>query len=183
MIKNLALLLIAGCNKPCYPYFNATDYTDFPVTAIKTDTGLLVDDPNSELDLDRVNRKITAVAECTKRVQLTYDQQVVSQCQAVSTGKVEACLVVKAAPQWRISPCTNEQVFSCDVPFASCAAKGQKLNPDCPCSCRAIIQDNGVIITTPNLKIFPAQLTTLLTGCYNPWVGPLAECANPSIGD
>ena len=180
--KIAALIALAACNdNDCYPNLNAPNYTNYTVSPSLTQ-GLLIDDPSHQLDISKLQSKISAVQLCVSRLYLTEAQQSEGQCYGRSSGKLESCLVVKVAPDWRISPCTGSEVFPCNVPFASCAAKGQTPN-SCPCSCRAIIQDQGIIVTTPNLELFPGQLTTVLTGCFNPWVFPLNECANPDIGD
>jgi hypothetical protein len=159
----------------CYPELAAPNYT-----AYRYKSGI---DPR--LDVVRVWRKIDAVSDCVRRVRpmMTPAQEREAQCFSKPTYALRSCLSIQLADDWRYSACTGAQVFPCNVPNASCELKGQTPTADCPCSCRAIIQDNTAIVTAPNLELLPGQLTTMLTGCFNPWVYPLNECANPSIGD
>lgn len=184
-------LLVSGCGQvpQCYSpvQFNFTRYS-VTVTAI-TAAGLQVDDPRSELDQAQLDSVVGETTACVARVwpTLTTEQRAEAQCYGSASPDAAACLTYTVPPDWRVSECTGEQVFPCSVPFASCAAKGQTPG-QCPCSCRAMLQAaspggaaTDALVTAPNLKLLPANLVTALTGCNQPWVGPLAECATARV--
>jgi hypothetical protein len=86
-------------------------------------------------------------------------------------------------PDWYTSKCSGEQLVPSRIDFAGCAEKGVKLpkacqdtdlmkpTKECPCVCnvRAKVQDDWWIVTAPNLKLYKAELTRLVTGIYDPW--------------
>lgn len=86
-------------------------------------------------------------------------------------------LVVKIAANWEPS-CDGGQRLPAPAPEELCAVK-----PPCPrgdgkgCFWRAGIQDNHVIVVTPNLALYKDPLIRMVTGCNNPWVSALAVCA------
>jgi hypothetical protein len=86
------------------------------------------------------------------------------------------CLTVKLAPDWRWSCDGKEQVFPCSVDPALCEAKGIHPTAECPCSCRSAIQDDGVIVVTPNLHLYDNDLIRLQTSCNFIWIPGLQEC-------
>lgn len=183
MKKLIAIALLNfGCvNRDCYPDLGYGNYTDFKVERPRlTEFGFYIDDPNDQLNMPEFIRVTRETLDCIKKLEPGwYAPGYEGQCYGKATFEIRACLVIKVAPDWHVSECTGEEVFSCNVPFSSCAEKGYSQDAGCPCSCRSIIQDNSDIIVTPNLKLYPAMLTTLMTGCYNPWVAPLAKCASP----
>lgn len=175
------LLLLASCSiepKPCYTA-NQADYTEFAYTPNRiSPNGIDVDDPKAELDLNKLDTITNKVATCLQQFKdkpLTEDEKKLAECTGTFDPVIKPCFGVKV-PDWHLS-CSGEQVFKCDVPEASCTVKGFKSDPKCPCSCRAIVQWDQLIVTTPNMKIYAGQLSTLLTGCTNTWTGRLLECA------
>lgn len=181
----LALGLTA-CNpgNQCYPEAQWPNYTAYEVTVTHdTPHGIHLDDPKHELDPDHVDRVVQRVVDCLAPLKdnpLSEAERGEALCYGTPTLEVRQCLVVKMAPDWRVSKCTGEQVFPCNVPIESCTSKGQIPTVECPCSCRSIVQDNTVVLATPNMRIFPAYLTTLLTGCFRPWTARLAHCSDNS---
>lgn len=170
-MKRLALILaLASCGKPCYEtgYGNYTSYPE-PDTSI----------PEAQAVIDRV----LACLEPLKTTWLSPEEAAEAQCYGTPDIRQKSCLRVAIPPDWRVSACSGEQVFPCQVPDASCLQKGQTPTAQCPCMCRAMIQDDTTVWTTPNLKLLPAYLTTLLTGCRNPWTPTLAKCASPSLAN
>lgn len=181
----LLALLLAGCTNQCYPeadYWNWTSYT----TVITHDTpgGIHLDDPQHQLDPARVDRAVKNVVACLAQFKvqpMSTAELNAAECYGRPTLEIRACLVVKV-PDWHPS-CRDpkEEVFLCDVPNASCTEKGLTPTVECPCSCRAMIQDNTTLLTTPNMRLFPAYLTTLLTGCNRPWNNRIASCSSPDL--
>lgn len=162
-------ILGSGCSSratECYPETGYWNYTNYPAPT---------------QDLDPGDREILAKVEAClaplKEHWLSPEEAKEAECLGTPTFEVRSCLKVAVAPTWHISECTGEEVFDCNVPMASCAIKGQ--DGGCPCSCRAMIQDDTVIWVTPNRKLLPAYAVTLLTGCINPWTKTLAHCSAP----
>lgn len=188
MTKHLILgtLLLVSCQSgtydTCYLNYGFRNYTNYKIQVTgSTELGILVDDPLNQLDLQKIDSIIQEVVQCTKDATFnrTPEELAANECFTDKTDiSVKSCLTIKTAPDWHISSCTGEQVFSCNVGNTRCQEKGQN-NPGCICSCRAAIQDSDVIVTTPNLKLLPAYLVTVLTGCLSPWSGRLAECSRP----
>ena len=183
-MKPWALLLFLSCSQPCYQNDWARNYTDVQPTGAwrRTPAGLLVDDPRQELDLERLDRATAATLACLNRIWpiMTAAERQQAYCTGVPALEIRTCLRVQV-PSWHVSTCTGAEIFSCSVPATSCEAKGQTPTPACPCSCRAIIQDQSVILTAPNLELYPAQLSQLLTGCDQIWSTPLSACGSPAL--
>jgi hypothetical protein len=157
-----------GCSEQCYPEARYWNYTQYPTPA-----GPLAAEDRATLE---------KVAECLKPLRehwLSPAEQAEAQCVGIPVFEVRSCVKVAVAPDWHVSQCTGEQVFPCAVPTESCRMKGQ--DGGCPCSCRAMIQDNTTIWVTPNRKLLPAYAVTLLTGCNNPWTISLAKCSMPPL--
>jgi hypothetical protein len=164
-----------SCNDNCYYnyYANVTDYkvdaeTKTPVLAIPVMTN------GFDVDLTKIDEIIFSVENC------------------LSVKLKRECLEDVIPPDWYISYCVNpegEELFPCRVDPQVCADKGLPIDPDCvpgqlpdedcpcPCNCRATIQDENIIITTPNLKLFSAELIRMMTGVNNIWEDPeLTKC-------
>jgi hypothetical protein len=167
---------------PCYDP-NYPDMTNggFKFTG-KTPMGIEVDDPNHELDMDRVDAITKDVVACVKNIAdhgyISNQEAIDAQCYGVWEPEIKSCLKVRV-PEWSVSKCSGEQLFSCNVPDASCLQKGSVPTAECPCRCRAMIEHGAIVLTTPNLKLYPAYLVTMITGCGSPWTPTLAPCANP----
>lgn len=166
-----------SCQAPCYPS-NYPNYTNYSVSFTdKTNLGIKLDDPDHYLDKQKIDELTTETISCLKKIKGTLSSNELYQndCQGEWDLEIKSCMVVKV-PIWHTSDCTGEEVFSCSVPFASCAEKGFSPDSGCPCSCRAMVQDNEVLLTTPNMKLYKAYLITLLTGCGRPWYGKMLDC-------
>lgn len=179
-------VLVAGCGSPpCYPTsarYNVTGYARSPGRS-SPGYGFAVDDPGAELDLQSVDHTVANVIECVQEVWPTMTPEERQRARCTGTPAIEArsCLVVQVPPDWYVSPVTGNQIFPCDVGDAPCLAKGQVPTAANPCSCRAIIQDQSRVLTAPNLELFPARLTELLTGCDDIWQTPLKACGHPTM--
>lgn len=180
----IGLLLLAACGGPMYPS-NYPNYTSYAVTVTgHTPDGVQLDDPKHELDPVRVDRALANVLECLRA---TLPLSAAENAEAQPYGQVDLAihrefLVVKAAPDWYVSVCTGEQLFPCSVPLVSCTVKGLVPTEECPCACRAMIQDNRTLITAPNMKLLPANAVTLFTGYNYPWTTTLGRCSSPDLG-
>lgn len=188
-------LLGVGClsvDAPrCYPSYIPANYTSYEVSPDSvTPGGVQLDDPDHQLDPVQIDATVKSVVECLQVLEsepMTKEERAASNCFAPSVLEARSCLTIKVAPDWHVSSCTNsfsntkEQVFACSVGDASCQEKGLTPTDECPCSCRAVIQDDTTIIVTPNLKLLPGNLVYLLVGCDHIWNIPrISKCADPS---
>jgi hypothetical protein len=181
-MRPILLLLLTGCAVPAYSN-DWPNYTNYPVRPTSmTPLGIALDDPKGELDPAKVDAVATAVLQCLQSADIAHlsqQERTDAQCYFSTELAIKHGLTIKVAPDWYVSACTGEQIFPCSVPNASCEAKQESPTPQCPCSCRAIIQDHDVIVTAPNMRVVPAQLVTLMTGCNMPWTPTLAVCSTP----
>jgi hypothetical protein len=185
LVAGLALLLACDAPRHCYGT-TRPNFTAYVVTASAlTPAGLALDDPQGLLDPLVVDGTVSRVSDCLRQ----FETQPLSPEEArdnVCYGDhfeagPRSCVVVKVAPDWRRSPCSGEQVFPCWVGDGPCLAKGEQPSPECPCSCRAVIQNQDVVVTTPDLRLFPAALVSLATDCDSPWSGRLKSCSSPNL--
>lgn len=82
------------------------------------------------------------------------------------------CLTVKVPDDLYQSPCSDQWLFPCDVDDQYCVAKGIVPTEECPCNCRATVQDNNSIVTNHVLNVFKGELARIITTCNNPWIVP-----------
>jgi len=176
--------VLGGCGvyeSPCYDVqdANVTQYSVNP-TAV-TPQGLRVDTSGFHLDLQEVDRHAQAVRACLQRLypdhRLPQALLGPASCLRDTWEPLKACLVVKVPPDWSMG-CRGEQVFPCSVDPQLCRDKGLDVTPQCPCSCRDAVQDDGVVVTTPDFHLFDQSLIRLLTSCNQIWVPGLQECFN-----
>lgn len=169
--------------EPCYINYGFRNYTNYIISPTSyTNAGIQIDDPEHQLDLQKIDYIVNSVTQCVKEATTNRTAEELAENECISTAvdaEVKQCLVIKVSPDWHVSSCTGEQIFSCDVGNLRCEQKGQTATNQCPCSCRATIQDSNTIIVTPNLKLLPAHIITMQTGCLNPWSGRLLKCATP----
>ncbi len=167
-----------SCSDNCYSnyYVNITDYkvdsdAKTPILGIPVRTN------GHEINLQRIDEIILYVEDC-----LGFQVK-------------RECLEVVVPSDWYVSYCANEEgeeLFPCYIDPQVCADKGLPIDPDCeigqlpdedcpcPCNCRATIQNENVIITAPNLKLFSAELIRMMTGVNNIWLDPnLSRCYTP----
>lgn len=163
MKKYIILALLCGCDPGPFPNNYSPNYTSLRFTeTTTTPSGVSVDDPRSELDLVLVDQVIAKTLQCM-HVSATLPPE----------------FGVKVPERWWVSSCTGSQIFDCNIGNEGCYAKGQTPTAECPCKCRAVVQDNRYIITTPNMVVLPGRLITLITGIENPWAdASLADCAH-----
>jgi len=91
---------------------------------------------------------------------------------------------------WYNSECSHEQLIPSRVDYRLCEAKGLEIKEECrglvkpttkcPCVCnvRSAVVDRYVVCTTPNLKLFRAELARLVLypKFNNPWKLPVSKC-------
>lgn len=164
--------LLIGCPDGGYHpnYANATNYVVTKQQGVRTlGNVLVVVQPKDKTDalLTLIDQQVTTLDICLM---------------GLGRPKVQRdwCGVL-IPPDWYVSSCSNEQLVPSRVDPKLCEAKGLKIPEQCwwvtrpsvlclcPCNFRAIIQDNYWIVTTPNLKLFKAELLRLVTGVSNVW--------------
>ncbi len=150
----LGIFLISCLDDNCYRngYPNITSY-EINQTGITTG-GVNFDDPLEELDVEELDRQTDYLEEC---LELTIER---------------TCLLVKVAPDWYYSDCSGQQLFPCDIDIQVCLDKELTLEDldECPCNCRATIQDDNTIIVTPDLLLYRGELARMVIGENNPWL-------------
>lgn len=111
---------------------------------------------------------------------LSPEEEIEAECWGHNAAALEirSCLRVAVVPDWTLSCDGTEQVFSCRIGPQRCIEKGQMPTAECPCRCRATIQDQTTIWITPNKRLLSAYTVTMLTGCLSPWTPTLAPCSN-----
>jgi len=164
----IALLCLSSCGQRCYDnsYANITDYNVSPNAT--TPGGIEVDTSDLPANLIEIDRQTEALEACLK---MTVDRD---------------CLTVLIAPDWYISECSGQQLFPCRINPDICRDKMRRDGMAeeeieetllvCPCACRATIQDENVVVATPNLLLYRAELARMLTGINNPWIPGISEC-------
>jgi hypothetical protein len=162
LVAVFAAFLLIGCGPVPFPRNASPNYTRYTFTeTARTRAGIRVDDPRQELYLDWLDVVVGHTFNCLHMAPVLPPE-----------------FGVKVPPDWVVSACSGAQVFPCNVGNAGCVAKGQTPTEQCPCRCRAVVQDQRIIVTAPNLEVFPGRLVTLLTGVENPWADDrLKTCA------
>ena len=179
----LVLLGLAiGCAASFYHgmYRSVTSYNIQPVT--RTPGGIHVDRSGNNIDLDDLDKKTAQVETCLAKNfpdgRLSPEVQSASHCIRPTFDPFfhRDAAYVKIAPDWHVG-CEGEQVFPCNVDPKLCEAKGFVPTKQCPCECRSTIQNDNVVVTTPNLYLYKGELIRLMTGCNNIWTTQkLASC-------
>lgn len=186
----LILLFSEGCadSDKCHNnnYQNITDY-EITINSL-TPNGINVDDSGFFVDLNELDRQVDEMEIC---VQNAFADGIDLETAQAQDCRMEGwnyrtdffgisvkreCLIVKIALDWYTSRCSGQQVFPCDINPQVCIDKGLEITNECPCQCRSMIQDENIIITTPDLYLFRGELARMMTGCNNPWFGAVSAC-------
>lgn len=159
---------LPACSGECEDYVNyGSDITAYVVRAeSKTPSGIVVDTSGIPVDLESIDRLTRELEQCLR---LTIDPD---------------CLVVKIAPDWYVSECTNTELFPCDFPKSWCDQIRPADNP-CPCNCAGVIQNGNIIIVTPNLRAYKHELIHVVSGLSDAEIDSredLTQCSRPVIG-
>lgn len=170
--------LIVSCvqHGECKNY-NYQDQCNYEINATEiTKSGISVDTSGNVIDLSEIDRLTDEVESCLieefgNPAIIPDDVMADSDC-VVNTFDIpllRECIVVKIPSDWTWSCDGTQQLLSCEAPQELCNEKGFEYDPECPCRWRAGIQDNHIIIVTPNLYLYKDPLIRITTGCNNPW--------------
>lgn len=176
-----ALTLLSGCPETSYRggYLNVTHpYKIGKKEGVKTNSGVRVVAPKEgKAFYEEVDRRVAALEKC-----LLEEKEITKPIRRGWFG-------VYVPNDWYVSTCSKEQLVPSKVNPALCEAKGitipiecryvMKPTAECPCVCnvRAAILFDYWIVTGPNLKLFKAELSRLVTGKNNPWKYPnIVKC-------
>jgi hypothetical protein len=184
--------VFGGCSEDndCYlnNYQSITGYEINP--NLTTPEGISVDTSGFDVDLEELDRQIDEMEICvqdalaggidlaTAEAQDCRDSNWNYRTDFSDISVRRGCLIVKIAPDWNVSSCSEEymEVFPCDMPAEVCENKGLEVTEECPCRCRSTIQDENIVVTTPDLRLFRGELARMMTGCNNPWFRPVSRC-------
>jgi hypothetical protein len=171
------LLMSCGCPKHTYPgaFLNITNYKYDCEKALRIRDGVRYFKP---ADPDKIDLKTIELEKCLIGLGLLTKR--------IDRNKIG----VMIAPDWYKSTCSGQQLIPSRIDYKLCVKKGLPINTKCihvvkptkecpcPCNARSAIQDNWLIVTTPNMLLFKAELTRLILWpkYNNPWVKPLNQC-------
>ena len=164
--KSLYIIFLYSCLLPfvcfmdakdCYDnlYMNVTNYNYEP--NFWTPTRHIPIYTQTEIDLDEIEFLIDMTEDC------------------LGINLNTTCFTIYVPDDWYTSTCSGQQLFPCDIVKANngyniCEQdKHLIVTEECPCNCRATIQDENTIITTPNLMLFGMSLVRMMSGVTNPY--------------
>lgn len=170
-IKHVQLIymtLVSSCSNNPYLDNNYANVTNYYVNAtVSTPSGISVDLSDQLVDLEKIDELTLHVESCLKTT--IHRQFFVVK---IPSNWYNGC----RNKYWQLcyDPGCGEQLFPCFVDPRLCEEKG--FFEQCECGCRAIIQDNNVIVTAPNLHMYTAELIRMVTGVNNIWTDPVGLC-------
>ncbi len=187
-MKNLLVLFLVGCggDPVCY-HNNYQTLKRYPVNFTQmTSMGIGVDSTGQKVDLAIIDRLTSQLDICLEKSfkanpTITSELAKKADCRTdVGVPRVrfdniyiKTCFKVKVPNDWEYSKCyPEEQLLPISAPDALCEAKGLHPTPECPCRWRVETQDDYIIVSPPNLKLFKAELARMVTGCNNVWIVP-----------
>lgn len=160
----LTCTLLISCPHNCYVrnFLSFTNYKVKNYKEFKTSKGITVYS-NSTPPLERIDQKTDELEQC------------------LNLSIKRNCFVVLIPDDWFWSTDGKEQ----KLPYAAnpdlCKAKGfivpskcawvNKPTPECPdvCTWRVATQENYIIVTPPNLRLYKAELARFIVDINNPW--------------
>ena len=157
----LPLIFFCSCSQPGYDgiFLNITDYQIKGEYKISP-AGIKVYPNNNEINLNDIDLKVLELEEC---LQLSIHRDWFS-------------VYIPNDWYWSNPICSDDpqQLIPSEVDYKLCEAKGLVIEEECRdlkyptekcpcvCNCRSTIQNNNVIITTPNLKLFKMPLARMV---------------------
>jgi hypothetical protein len=186
IVINVLFISISCTPNECvgYGYSSQFDY-DIDATEI-TNGGIHVDTSNNTIDLSKIDRLTDEVELCLieefGNPPLIPEEVMMGSGCLINTFDIplpRECLTVKIPDDWVWSCDGTQQLLPYEAPQKLCDEKGLDYNLSCPCRWRGGIQNDHVIVTTPNMVIYKDSLIRMMTSCNNPWAHTkLSNCAN-----
>lgn len=185
IVTSIAFLI--SCTPPyeCKSY-NYHSQFDYNVNAAKiTDDSIQVDTSGNIIDLSEIDRLTNETELCLIEEfgnPPVIPEEVVKQSDCLfdtfDIPFARECITVKIPNDWIWSCDGTQQLLPYKAPQKLCDEKGLYYNQDCPCKWRGGIQNNHIIVTTPNMIVYKDPLIRMMTSCNNPWAHPkLSRCA------
>ncbi|MCK5018894.1 MAG: hypothetical protein KAS32_17665 [Candidatus Peribacteraceae bacterium] len=153
----LSLLLLCSCEQVGYKgIFKDTTNYSIKDDYVFSPAGIKVYPNGNKIDLNNIDLKVSELEECLK---LSIHRDWFS---------------VYIPSDWYVSECSGQQLIPSLVDYKLCEAKGLIIEEECrglrypteecpcPCNIRSGIQNNNVIITTPNLELFKMPLARMV---------------------
>lgn len=189
------IIFLVGCG-PFNVYDNNhySNVVNYPVNANEvTAKGVKVDNSGFDVSMQDIDTKVDKVESCLNKAFpggiLDADTIKSGQCIHASflLPFVRSDIAVKIAPDWHkgdvseLSKCgapgvSPEETFPCNIDPQLCVDKGFTITPECPCECRGAVLNNHIVVTTPDLYLFDADLMRIVTSCNMVWLNKLQEC-------
>lgn len=191
----LVSLVAAACGPQgnCY-HGNYLNITNYKVSIDEyTPKGIGIDQPNNpehKLDPNEIDWLVDHLESClnenfAKNPVISEEQAKNAWCMQKEfynpiTIKRE-CISVKVPDDLYHSQCSEQWLFPCNIDQQLCKDKGLNPGGNCPCHCRAMVQDDNVVITNHMLNVFLAETARIVTSCNNTWaVDQITPCVtNP----
>ena len=179
LVYLFSIWLLSSCSRPeCGEYFHFySSMANYSVDPERTNDGIEYDGPAHPSLIDQAFKEVEECLSDTLPLgEIPEDLRRVADC-TVSVFHLpirRECISVKIPDDWFWNQDKTEQLLPIPAPEELCQAKNLSGEG---CYWRAGIQDNTIILTTPNLKLLKDPLIRIITGCNNPWADPrLSEC-------
>jgi hypothetical protein len=148
-----------------------------------TPTGIGVDSPYSDTNLEEIDRTVGRIEACLDELASgNYMPSADAQCLTnyVRPAPIRRnCLKIKIVTPVK-SRCSEWHFLKEAAPKELCEAKGLETNEECPCRWRWAVQgDNHLIIPTGHSDyLYLYDIVRIHTGCNNYWADEeLTKCA------
>jgi hypothetical protein len=177
-----------GCgieHTPCTNYSFSNIYPAYRIKAPRlTPSGIRVDTTEENVSFEMIDRVVDSVERC---ILDKFPDKLPSFVREPGWCKFEkvrpiarSCLTIKIPSTCLLSKDRTQYMLPRLAPGYLCQEKyGQDYDPKRLCYWRSGIQEDGVVVTCPDLHMLPDPIVRHMTSCYNAWVDELAECAIP----
>lgn len=165
----LLIPFLISCDSNTNHFLNITDY-NIGGEYIISPGGIKIYPNSNNVDGNLIDKKVDELENC---LQVSIDRKSFS---------------VYIPDDWYVSSCSGEQLIPSLVDPKLCEDKGIEIEEECkwvkypteecpcPCNIRSGIQDDTVVITTPNLKLFKMPLTRIIIYPEYAFVEKYEEC-------
>ena len=166
---------------PRYNFYNQFSYKVRPTA--KTAQGMAVDLTGQDVSLNQIDNLTNEVEKCLEDTfgnppRLPDDVRQKADClvETFALPIKRECFVVKIPDDWAFSCDGTQQVLTQSAPAERCYEKGLTPTQTCPCRWRAGIQDDSIIVVTPNLFLYKDPLV-----CQKIRIGRILSIVSPVL--